>query len=317
MISSYDALQFWIKSYNETMSIKLPKIHLDSGDPEETKKAKGLIGFLDGQTTNPSLVAKNPEIQQYLASGKKLTEEDLLDRYKEVVHEIEKEVAGPISVEVNAVWDTPVTELLEQAEKMYSWGRNIYVKFPTVPNAVEAAHEFTKKGGRVNMTLVFDQTQAAAVYAATRETSSPVFVSPFMGRWDDRGVNGIDLIKNVYKMYKKFAVQEKNPKNFSHNRSHVQILAASIRTLDHFYASIFNSADILTVPYKILQSWVGEEKWIPDEHYRSPVSGLKALIYEDLPLESDFRKYEIPKEEGSLLIEGLKKFRADWESLLR
>jgi transaldolase len=107
MISSYDALQFWIKSYNETMSIKLPKIHLDSGDPEETKKAKGLIGFLDGQTTNPSLVAKNPEIQQYLASGKKLTEEDLLDRYKEVVHEIEKEVAGPISVEVNAVWDTP------------------------------------------------------------------------------------------------------------------------------------------------------------------------------------------------------------------
>lgn len=68
------------------MSIKLPKIHLDSGDPEETKKAKGLIGFLDGQTTNPSLVAKNPEIQQYLASGKKLTEEDLLDRYKEVVH---------------------------------------------------------------------------------------------------------------------------------------------------------------------------------------------------------------------------------------
>ena len=167
------------------------------------------------------------------------------------------------------------------------------------------------------MTLVFDQTQAAAVYAATRETTAPVFVSPFMGRWDDRGFNGIDLIKNVYKMYKKFAAQEKNPKNFSHNRSHVQVLAASIRTLEHFYASIYNSADILTVPYKILQAWVGEEKWIPDEHYRSPVSGLKALIYEDLPLETDFKKYEIKNDEDSLLVEGLKKFSADWKSLLK
>jgi transaldolase len=298
------------------MSIKLPKIFLDSGDPEETKKAKGLIGFLDGQTTNPSLVAKNPEIQKHVASGKKLTEEDLLNYYKQMIGELDKMLAGPISVETYADWNTTSSDMLSQAEKMTTWGKNIYIKFPTIPEGVKAAHEFVKKGGRVNMTLAFTQEQAAAVYSATLAAPQASFISPFMGRWDDRGFNGLDIIKNIYKMYKKFGAQHKSKVQDSHTKTHVNILAASIRTLDHFYGSIFLGADALTVPIKILYEWVQEEKWIPDEHYRSPISGLKSLVYQDLPFQQDFTKYALAREEGNLLDEGLNKFAADWKKLI-
>ncbi len=297
------------------MSIKLPKIFLDSGDPEETKKAKGLIGVVDGQTTNPSLVVKNPEIQKYVESGKKLTEVELLNFYKQIITELDHELAGPISVETYADWDTTAAQMLDQAEKMYTWGKNIYMKFPTIPEGIKAAHEFVKKGGRVNMTLVFDQEQAAAVFAATLPATQPSFISPFMGRWDDRGFNGLDLIKNIFKMYKKYAALNKSKIQVSNTKTHVNILAASIRNLDHFYGSIYLGADALTVPLNIIYEWVQNEKWIPDEHYRSPVSGLKSLVYKDIPLQQDFTKYTLEKD-GTLLDEGLKKFAADWKKLL-
>ncbi len=293
------------------MSIKLPKIFLDSGDPEETKKAKGLLGYLDGQTTNPSLVVKNPDIQKFLASGKKLTEEALLGEYKRIIEALHKELAGPISVEVYADWNTKAADMLKQAENMFTWGRNVYIKFPTIPEGVKAAHEFVQKGGRVNMTLVFDETQAAAVYAATEKTTQPAFISPFIGRWDDRGYNGLDLVKNILKLYKKFDKIKKAKK------SHVLVLAASIRHLDHLYASIFLKADIATVPLKLIQEWVHEETWIPDEHYRVKEDGLKSLIYEDLQLKKNFEEYVIEKKEGDLLDEGLNKFVKDWKALIQ
>lgn len=299
------------------MSIKLPKIFLDSGDPEETKRAKGLIGNIDGQTTNPSLVVKNPEIQKYVEGGKKLTEEELLGYYKNIIQELEKQIAGPISVETYADWDTKASDMLKQAEDMVTWGRNIYIKFPTIPEGLQAANQFVQKGGRVNMTLVFTQEQAAAVYAATLPAEQQSFISPFIGRWDDRGYDGMDLVKNISKMYRKFAEAGKSKIDTSHTKSHVSILAASIRNLDHFYSSIFMGADILTVPMSILRDWVQEERWMPDEHYRAPSKGLKSLIYKDIPFNEDFKSYDFDKEKGSLLDEGLEKFVADWKKLLK
>ncbi len=292
------------------MSIKLPKIYLDSGDPAETKKAKGLLGYLDGQTTNPSLVAKNPEIQKFLASGKKLTEDTLLGEYKRIIAEIDKEIAGPLSVEVYADWDTKASTMLKQAENMFTWGHNIYVKFPTIPEGLKAAHEFVKTGGRVNMTLVFDQNQAAAIYAATTETKQPAFVSPFIGRWDDRGFNGLDLVKNIIKMYKKFDKQR------GQKKEHVLVLAASIRSMEHLYASIFLGADILTIPTKLIEQWIQEEKWIPDERYRIKEDGLKSLIYEELPFKQNYQEYVVEKKDDDLLNEGLQKFVKDWKNLI-
>lgn len=292
------------------MSIKLPKIFLDSGDPAETRRARGIMGTLDGQTTNPSLVVKNPEVKSYLDKGKKLTEVELLAFYKQIISEIGKIISGPISVEVYADWNTKATDMLKQADEMFTWGRNIYMKFPTTPEGVKAAHEFVEKGGRVNMTLVFDQNQAAAVYSATVNTKQPAFISPFIGRWDDRGYDGLDLVRNILKMYKKFGVERHAKKN------HVEVLAASIRTMEHFYASIFMGADILTIPLKVIEEWISEEKWMPDEHYRIPSSGLKALVYQEMHFNADFTSYNIDKAEGTLLDEGIKKFVKDWKSLI-
>lgn len=292
------------------MSLKLPKIFLDSGDPEESKKARGLLGFLDGQTTNPSLVVKNPHIQQYLSQGRKLTEEELLSEYKKIVGELGKIMAGPISVEVYADWDTPATTMLAQARDMFTWTKNAYVKFPTIPAGLEAAQQFVSEGGRVNMTLVFDQPQAAAVYSATVQTSAPAFVSPFIGRWDDRGYNGLDLVRNILKMYRKFDQTR-------HTKPHVEVLAASIRTLDHFYSSIVMGADILTVPMSIIRDWIHQdERFMPDKHYRSTTTGLKPLVYEELSFSPDFKTYGVKSEDGSLLNEGISKFVNDWKKLL-
>jgi transaldolase len=290
------------------MSIKLPKIFLDSGDPEETRKAKGLLGHLDGQTTNPSLVAKNPEVQKIIASGKKLTEEALLSMYKDIVSEIESEIAGPISVEVNANWDSTADDLLRQAEDMFGWGKNIHMKFPTTPAGIEAAKRFTDNGGRVNMTLVFDQQQAGAVYQATRNSPAPAFISPFIGRWDDRGLNGLDLVKNILKQYREY-------EKIENRESHVKVLAASIRTLDHLYSCFFMNADIVTIPLKTVKEWIEDEKWVPDEKYRYEPEGLKGMIYEHVPLKK-YDEYDVSRVEGSLLDEGLVKFAADWKNLI-
>jgi transaldolase len=292
------------------MSIKLPKIFLDSGDPAETRRAKGLLGHLEGQTTNPSLVVKNPEVQKMIGEKTKLTEKDLLGLYKQIVLEISQEIAGSISIEVYSDWETTAAQMLKQADDMYTWINHAHIKFPTTPEGLKAAHEFVKKGGRVNMTLVFTQAQAAAVYAATLESKEVHFVSPFIGRWDDRGFTGLDLLKNIYRMYRDFN------KSLNHTKSHVEILAASIRNPEHLYASIFLKADILTLPLKTIQEWIEQERWMPDERYRVDNKGLKSILYEDLRLDKDFTKYDVKKVDGDLLDEGLKRFAADWNNLL-
>ncbi len=288
-----------------------PMVFLDSGNPEDTRKANNLLGTLDGQTTNPSLVVKNPEVASYLANGKKLTETELMDIYKKIISEIEKELPeGHISVEVNAGWDSTAADLLTQAEDMFTWGKNINVKFPTTNAGVEAAHAFVKKGGRVNMTLVFDQIQAAAVYAATIPTAEPAFISPFMGRWDDRGFDGTHLINNIVQMYEEFDIKRNvDP--------HVLVLAASIRTMDHLYASLFYGADILTIPLKTIEAWVADGRKTPDEEYELPETGLEPIPYREIAFDEDHTKFDIKKIDGTLLDEGLKKFAADWDSLLK
>ena len=317
------------------MAIRFPKIFLDSGNPEETKKAKGILGFLDGQTTNPTLVARHPEAQKYIASGKKLTADELLKFYRQVVVEIEKEISGPISVEVYGDWDTKADVMLAQARDMFTWGKHIQIKFPTLPEGVKAANQFVKEGGRVNMTLVFTEEQAAAVYVATgggggrdpgsaqasastdgRETDDRTrrnnvhFVSPFLGRWYDRGYAGIDILKNIIRLYKKFYKIDNVKKH------HILTLASSIRDLDQFYGSIALGADILTVPIQILYDWIKDGKTLPDHNFHANHSGLKPVVYKDLPLRNNFEEYEIARVQGDLLDAGIERFAADWKSLL-
>ncbi|MEI6327091.1 MAG: transaldolase family protein [Candidatus Roizmanbacteria bacterium] len=287
--------------------MSLPKFFLDSCDPAATREMKSTVGKIDGQTTNPTLLVKNPEVQKRIQGGK-IKEADLLTIYKEAIQDISSIIPdGAISIEVYANWDTSAKDMLKQAESMYTWIPNAYMKFPTIPEGLKAAYEFTSKGGRVNMTLVFDQDQAAAVYSATRNTRSPAFVSPFLGRWDDRGYQGVDLIKNIVQMYKSFSTTAKSI-------PHVEVLAASIRNMDHFYASIAYGADIITAPLATFQLWVAEGKKSPDTYTIS--KNLRPLPYNDLSYTDDFSTYSIDQSEGGLLNQGLTKFVSDWDGVI-
>src|SRR5437764_7370101 len=219
------------------------KILVDGGDPDETLRIKNLIGFVDGQTTNPSLIAKNPEVQELLASGHQLTAEQQKDEYKKIVQKISPLVGDAgVSIEVFADLDTTAEQMLAQGEEMFSWIPNAYIKYPCTHQGLRAANISVKRGIRVNMTLCFSQDQAAAVYAATRGAQEPVYVSPFIGRLDDRGDNGMDVIRNILRMYQR-------------GDHHVHVLAASIRHLDHLLCSFASSAELATVPGKVLESW--------------------------------------------------------------
>ncbi len=319
----------------------LPKFFLDSCDPAATREMKSAVGKIDGQTTNPTLLVKNPEVQKRIQGGK-IKESDLLTLYKHAIQEIDSVIpGGAISIEVYADWDTTAKDMLRQAESMYSWIPNAYMKFPTIPEGLRAAYEFISKGGQVNMTLVFDQEQAAAVYSATRNTKSHAFVSPFLGRWDDRGYQGVDLVKNIVQMYRAFdgirhpsqgkgdpkggrgdiiqtpsvsTASDSFPKE-ALSRRHVEVLAASIRTMDHFYASIAYGADIITAPLATFQKWVAEGRKVP-ETFDVSTKNLQQIPYKDLGYTDDFASYSIDRSESGLLHQGLTKFVSDWDGVV-
>jgi len=145
------------------------KILVDGGDPAETLRMKSLIGFVDGQTTNPSLIAKNPAIQRLVASDHRLSSQEEKMEYKKIVQSISPLVGdGGVSIEVFADLGTKAEEMFAQGEEMFSWIPNAYVKYPCTHEGLRAAQMSTDKSIRVNMTLCFSQLQAAAVYAATK-----------------------------------------------------------------------------------------------------------------------------------------------------
>ena len=296
-------------AHNFFIFMKKIKVFVDSCNPTDTQDAIRLLGTIDGQTTNPTLLTKNLEIQKFLATGKKLQLNELLKMYKEAIQEIEKYTSGAISVEVYADWETKAENMLEQAEDMKTWGKNIYLKFPTIPEGLKAARAFTLGGGRVNMTLVFDTYQAAAVYSATRGTSGTAFVSPFVGRWDDRGFYGLGLIKQIRSLYDMFEI-ERNSKT-----CHVEILSASLRNLDHILGSIALGADILTAPMTAYKAWAEAGKPMPETAPEKP-DALKDLPNPNIEYDAEFTEYKIDRSPEGLLNQGLTKFANDWNSVI-
>lgn len=282
------------------------KIFLDSGDPDETKKAIKLLGFLDGQTTNPSLISKNPE-----TARKKFTKEELLGFYKEVVQEVSGLIPeGSVSIEVYADKNTSAEEMLKQGKRMFSWisnpstslGAGAHIKYPTTVTGLEAARLSIAEGMRVNMTLVFFQQQAAAVYAATRGAKKgDAFLSPFIGRLDDRGENGMQLIKNIIQMYKQ-------------GDGHVEVLVASVRSLDHLLAAIQLGSDIVTAPWKVLKEWGEGGLGLPAGDFQYKPEGLREIPYKEISLEQDWRAFDISHD---LTDKGVDTFAEDWNSLLK
>ncbi|MBU1164388.1 transaldolase [Patescibacteria group bacterium] len=274
------------------------KIFLDSGDPIETKKTLEILDFLDGQTTNPSLIAKNPQ-----TAGKKFSKEEIYEFYKKVVKEIALMIQqGSVSVEVYADKNTKAESMIVQGKEMFSWIPNAHIKLPTNTEGLKAAESLVQDGLRVNMTLVFSQEQAAAVHAATKGANKgDVFVSPFVGRLDDRGENGMDLIKNIIEMYKKAD-------------SHVEVLAASVRSLDHFMYSLQLGSDIITAPLKVYQEWNEKGIKIPDANYQYLFKNLIPMPYHELDLSKSWQEFNI---NHGLTDAGIEHFAKDWNNLIR
>ncbi|MCB9798868.1 transaldolase [Candidatus Nomurabacteria bacterium] len=279
------------------------KIFLDSGDPADTREVLGVLGFLDGQTTNPSLVANNPHMQAKIENGEQLSSSEVNDFYKGVVQEISEMIpVGSISVEVYGDADTSAQEMLSQAREMTTWIPNAHIKFPTISAGLEAAQTFiTEDHGRVNMTLVFSQEQAAAVYAATRGAKKgEVFLSPFVGRLDDRGVNGMSLIENCIQTYR-------------NGDSHVEILVASVRSFEHFLYSIALGVDIITSSKKFLLKWAEQGMPVSTGAYVYQKGDLQDIEYRHIDLNLDWSEYDIYHE---LTDAGLARFADDWNKLI-
>ncbi len=189
------------------------KFFLDTANISEIKESVAL-GLIDGVTTNPSLVAKEKR------------------EFKTLIEEIAQIVDGPISAEVVA---TDEEGMVEEGRSLARIHKNIVVKVPMTPNGLKATRRFAKEGIRVNVTLVFSPAQAllAAKAGAT-------YVSPFIGRLDDVGQTGIDLIDQIVTIFSNYDFK-------------TQVLVASIRNPIHVVEAAQIGADVATIPFAVLQ----------------------------------------------------------------
>jgi len=190
------------------------KFFVDSADVEEIGELAE-SGLIDGVTTNPSLIAK---------SGR-----NFLDVIKEICSIIE----GPVSAEVTAL-DAPT--MLEEAKVLCGLAPNIAIKVPLTWDGLKACKALSDEGTMVNVTLCFSANQAllAAKAGAT-------FISPFIGRLDDMGLDGMELIEEIREIYDNYPALE------------TQILAASIRSVNHVKQSALIGADVATVPGSVIK----------------------------------------------------------------
>jgi len=192
------------------------KIFLDTANLEQIRTANDW-GVLDGLTTNPTLIAK----------------ENM--KFDDLVPQILKICRGPVSLEVIAI---DSDGMVAEAEKLAELGPNVVVKIPMIPEGLKAIRRLAKKEISTNCTLVFNPTQAllAAKAGAT-------YVSPFLGRLDDIGHYGMDLVHQIVAIFDNYALG-------------TEVLAASLRHPLHVVDAALARADIATMPFAVLQKIV-------------------------------------------------------------
>lgn len=189
------------------------KFFIDTANLEEIREAHDL-GLLAGVTTNPSLVAKEKGVSFH-------------DRLREIT----ALVPGSVSAEVIAL---DAEGMIKEGLELAAIAPNITVKVPMTPDGLKAVNAFSKKGIKTNVTLIFNANQALLAARA-----GATYVSPFLGRLDDIGQNGLDLISTIADI---FAVHDIK----------TEIIAASIRHPLHVTEAALRGAHIATIPYKVL-----------------------------------------------------------------
>lgn len=189
------------------------KFFIDTANIQEIKKGIE-YGMVDGVTTNPSLMARE---------GKD---------WKEVAAEICELVEGPVSLEVIA---TNADEMVKEATELVKFGPNVVVKIPMTMDGIEAVKALAEMQIETNVTLVFSPLQALLAAKA-----GAAYVSPFVGRLDDIGQNGMDVVSSIIDIYDNYAFD-------------TEIIVASVRHPGHVLDSAMMGADIATIPFKVIE----------------------------------------------------------------
>ncbi|MDR1080871.1 MAG: fructose-6-phosphate aldolase [Deltaproteobacteria bacterium] len=191
------------------------KFFLDTANLEEIKRC-ATFGFLDGVTTNPSLMAR----------------EGISDQTARI-EEICRVTEGPVSAEVLAV---ETEGMVAEAKTLADIAPNVAVKIPLTLPGLAATRELSDHGLAVNLTLVFSPLQALLAAKA-----GAAFVSPFVGRLDDIGADGMDLVESIVAIYNNYAFE-------------TEVIVASIRSPQHVLRAALIGADICTVPFKVIET---------------------------------------------------------------
>jgi transaldolase len=208
------------------------RLFLDTANIDEIRSVARL-GVLAGVTTNPSLMAKESGLS-----------------YKDRVIEICEVVKGPVSAECVS---RDVDGLLEEGRAIAKWHPHVVVKVPMDAAGLEATSVLSKEGIKINMTLIFSANQAllAALAGAT-------YISPFVGRLDDAGQDGMEVVRQSVQIFDRFHLP-------------AQVLAASIRTAPHVIQAALAGSHVATLPYAIFQQMlkhpltdVGIERFVAD-----------------------------------------------------
>jgi len=207
------------------------KIFIDTANLEEIREAASM-GLLDGVTTNPSLVAKEKK------------------EFRKLLEEICAIVDGPISAEVISL---DYDGMMKEARELVKIHKNIVVKIPLIKDGLKAVKALSGEGIKANVTLCFSANQALLAAKA-----GAYFISPFIGRLDDIGQNGMDLIGQIVTIYRNYGYT-------------TEVLVASIRHPMHVVDAAMIGADICTMPLKVLDQLIkhpltdiGIEKFLAD-----------------------------------------------------
>ena len=189
------------------------KFFIDTANLEQIKKGVDM-GMVDGVTTNPSLIAKEDK------------------PFEEILKDIVAVVDGPISAEVVSL---EADKMVEEAKVLAAMSDNIVIKIPMIMEGIKAVKQLTALGINTNVTLIFSAAQAllAAKAGAT-------YVSPFVGRLDDIGTPGMDLVSEIMSIFRNYGID-------------TEVIVASIRSPQHVMESAAIGADIATIPLKVIE----------------------------------------------------------------
>src|SRR5215216_4406795 len=219
------------------------KLFVDTGNVKEIQ-ALAALGILDGVTTNPSLMAKEG------------------GDYRQILKQICQTVKGPVSAEVVA---TDTAGMLREGRDLASIDEHIVVKVPFTKDGVKACKALAGEGKRVNVTLIFSPTQA---WLAAKAGAS--YVSPFVGRLDDIGTTGMNLVQEIVDIFDNFEFA-------------TEVLVASVRNPIHIVEAARMGADVVTCPAAVIEQAfkhpltdIGLAKFLADWEKAQAASGLRA-----------------------------------------